>query len=160
MKESFFKILGITAGAAFAVLITWVAVGAVIQTSAERHALETELAACQPYLPGTGNMQGEVNVPYFTDRSDAFAIAANQYGYAVFQDPSAAMAELKASYGKGIHLIQRHIFPPVPLTRYTYPLYENIGRQLTDGYGEALEQAQFVDGFLDIYENSFEPHGG
>ena len=77
MKESFFKILGITAGAAFAVLITWVAVGAVNQTSAERHALETELSACQPYLPGTGNIQGEVNVPYFTDRSDAFAISGS-----------------------------------------------------------------------------------
>ena len=34
---------------------------------------------------------------------------------------------------------------------------KNTGAALT---GEALEQAQFVDDFLDIYENSFEPHGG
>lgn len=59
-----------------------------------------------------------------------------------------------------IHLIQRNIFPPLPLTRYTYPLYENRGWQITSGSGEAQEQAMFVDCFLDIYENSFKRHGG
>ena len=80
----------------------------------------------------------------------------------VFQTLGAAAAldQLKSEYSQGIHLIQRNIFPPGPLTRHTYALYENRGWQLTDGSGEALEQAYFVDRFLDIYENSFEPHGG
>lgn len=160
MKEQVFRILGIAVGLTMALYVAQAAVGAALDSAENGRALRADLAACQPYLPGGEGMQGEVDTAYFTDRSEAFAIAANQYGYAVFQDPAAALDQLKSEYSQGIHLIQRNIFPPVPLTRHTYTLYENRGWQLTDGYGDALEQAVFVDRFLDIYENSFEPHGG
>ena len=113
-----------------------------------------KLLYCQEYVVGAPNIQGDVDTEYFTKISDHFAIGANAYGYAVFKNPDAAFEELKKNYSLGIDLIQNE-FNLDPLSKDNYDAYGTYGWQVTSGTNEEQKQADFVSGFMDIYENSF-----
>ena len=102
---------------------------------------------------GTGTV-GDVDTDYFLEKSPDFEIGANIYGYAVFKKPAKAMKRLKQDYAEGIALIQQE-FDLRPLNCHTYHFYGNYGWQVTGGSEEARRQADFVTGFVDIYENRF-----
>ncbi len=114
----------------------------------------SDLQYSQEYVAGTGNIKGNVDKEYFVGKSVEFEIGANRYGYAVFKKPDEALARLKKDYKEGIDLIQRE-FKLLPLSRVSYEQYGTFGWQVTTGTEEEVEQATFVSGFIDIYENSF-----
>jgi len=41
----------------------------------------------QEYIVGQGNIKGEVDIEYFSNRGKDFGIVANKNGYAVFKNP-------------------------------------------------------------------------
>lgn len=108
----------------------------------------------QEYIPGTGNVKGNVDTAYFSDLSENFSIGANANGYAVFKNPEEAFKELKKDYPLGIKLIRKE-FNLGPLSQSNYTIYGIYGWQVITGTDEEKEQAAFVSGFMDIYENSF-----
>ena len=110
--------------------------------------------AAPEYIIGSGNCRGEVDTEKYLKISDAFAIGADENGWAVFKNPAKALHALRTHYGKGIRAIQRefHLLPLTPLTYHSYGMY---GWQLSEGTKEEMQQAEFVSGFVDIYENSF-----
>ena len=114
----------------------------------------SDLKYSQEYVAGEGNIKGDVNMEYFSNRGEEFEIGANKYGYAVFKDLEKALAKLKADYKDGILLIQKE-FNLAPLSQFNYNLYGTFGWQVTTGSKEEKEQADFVSSFVDIYENSF-----
>ena len=114
-----------------------------------------DLGYTQEYVPGTGNIKGDVDTAYFTDRGREFEIGANKYGYAVFKHPAEALHKLKSEYKDGINLIQWE-FKLLPLSQMNYASYGEYGCQVSTGTEEEKAQAAFVSGFMDIYENSFE----
>lgn len=99
--------------------------------------------------------RGQVDTAQFLEKGDAFAIAADENGWAVFKNPAKALRALRAHYGQGIWLIQKELHM-LPLTPYTYSPYAMNGWAPTSGTAEAQEQAEFVTRFIDIYENSFQ----
>lgn len=113
----------------------------------------SKLSYSQEYLPGQGNIKGNVNVESFLERSEHFAIGANSYGYAVFKDPEAAFTAFVEQYSDGIELVQK-TFNLQPLTETDYDGYMECALVMA-GDSEAEKQARFIPGFLDIYENSF-----
>lgn len=108
----------------------------------------------QEYTPGEGNIQGNVDVDYFLERDERFAIGADEDGMAVFKNPDEAFDALVENYSAGIALIQEE-YDLEELTREDYTAYSNLGWQVTTGTPEEKEQAAFVSGFFDIYENSY-----
>lgn len=106
------------------------------------------------YMPGTGNIKGDVDTQSYLAISEKFEIGANHYGYAVFKHPEQAFEELKHLYPEGIALIQ-NTYHLEPLSHNTYPLYGVYGWQTLTGSPEAQQQAKFITRFFDIYENSF-----
>ena len=114
---------------------------------------EPFLQYSQEYIAGTGNIKGNVDTKYFTDKSADFKIGANRYGVAVFKNP-AAFARLETNYKAGIELIQKE-FKLAPFSQTNYEKYKLYGWQATTGTKEEQEQASFVSSFLDIYEDSF-----
>ena len=116
--------------------------------------MDDDLKYSQQYVVGEGNIVGDVDTDGFLEKSLDFEIGANKYGVAVFKKPAKAMKRLKQDYAEGIALIQQE-FDLGPLNCHTYHIYGNYGWQVTGGREEAREQAGFVTGFVDIYENSF-----
>ena len=108
----------------------------------------------QEYVPGTGNILGNVDRDFYETASPDFAIGADQYGRAVFKDPHQAFQTFQSLYAEGIRHVQESEDLP-PLTQATAGLYKKFGWQVTGGTEEQQEQARFVTKFLDIYENSF-----
>lgn len=108
----------------------------------------------QEYVVGKSNIKGNVDIEFFTSKSEDFAIGANKYGYAVFKNPSKAFKQLKKEYSKGIELIQKE-FNLLPLNNFNYKDYKTYGWQVTTGTEEEQNEARFVSSFMDIYENSF-----
>ncbi len=108
----------------------------------------------QEYLPGTGNIQGNVDKEHFESISEDFAIGADRNGMAVFKNPKQAFTTFTKLYAEGIALIQEENRLS-PLSQKNYDLYKTFGWQVTTGTPAAQEQAHFVTLFLDIYENSF-----
>ena len=108
----------------------------------------------QEYTVGAENIKGEVDADRFAEINAAFAIGANENGYAVFKTPNRAFWVLQQQYGKGIRAIQRE-FWLLPLTQLNYKAYMTYGSQTTKGTAEEIKQAGFVSAFFDIYENSF-----
>lgn len=105
----------------------------------------------QEYLPGQGNIQGQVDTARYESISPDFTIGATEEGMAVFKNPRRAFRTLKRLYAKDIFYIARKT-PLPPLTQLTYDLYGTYGWQ-TEG---ATEGCMFVSSFMDIYENSFQ----
>ncbi len=126
-------------------------------------ALLASIAACniiknpavKEYVPGQGNIKGNVDVSKFTEADPRFEIGATFSGEAVFKDPYEAYSALVEKYSEGISLIQTE-FDLQPLTRSNYDMYKQYGSQVTTGTAEQQKQAMFVSGFLDIYENSYD----
>ena len=108
----------------------------------------------QEYAIGAESIKGEVDADRFAEINAAFAIGANENGYAVFKTPNRAFWVLQQKYGKGIRAIQRE-FWLLPLTQLNYKAYMTYGSQTTKGTAEEIKQACFVSAFFDIYENSF-----
>lgn len=108
----------------------------------------------QEYLPGQGNIRGNVDVEGFEKISPDFAIGADKYGVAVFKNPHKAFETLEQLYADGIAYIRQANDLP-SLSKHNYNLYKKYGSQMTDGTSEQVTQAGFVSRFLDIYENSF-----
>ncbi len=106
------------------------------------------------YTPGKGNSIGKVNVDYFLDRSEDFAIGATNGGIAVFKNPDKAFKTLKKNYKDGIRLIRKE-FCKSNLSKRNFDCYKNLGWQVRTGTEKEKEEAMFITGFLDIYENSF-----
>lgn len=111
--------------------------------------------ATQEYVIGSGNCKGGVDTGKYLAVSDAFAIGADEDGWAVFKNPNKALFVLKMKYAKGIRLMRSEWDIHVPLTPWTYKAYNLGGMEVSNADQEAYEQAHFVMGFWDIYENSF-----
>ena len=109
----------------------------------------------QEYIPGKGNIQGEVDVGYFEGIDSRFAIGAEGNGKAVFKQPEKAFEALTEKYSAGILLIQQE-FDLSPISQSNYGDYKAYGWQVTGGTRYERNQANFVSTFMDIYENSFE----
>ena len=109
----------------------------------------------QEYIPGEGNIQGEVDAAYFEGIDSRFAIGAEGNGKAVFKQPEKAFEALTEKYSAGILLIQQE-FDLAPLSKSNYGDYKAYGWQATGGTRDERGQAGFVSAFMDIYENSFE----
>lgn len=117
-------------------------------------AVDENLKYTQSYNLNNEGIKGNVRIEEFEKRSLDFEIGANKYGIAVFKNPNKAFKKLKKDYSKGIKLIQKEYKLP-PLNNFTYKYYGTFGWQVTTGTEEEKEQAIFVSGFMDIYENSF-----
>lgn len=108
----------------------------------------------QEYEPYTGNIKGNVDVEYYLEHGEEFEIGADVNGYAVFKNPILAFATLKSEYKEGIEIIQKE-YNLMPLTQLNYHEYMNCGRELNSLVRGDREKANFVVGFMDIYENSY-----
>ena len=115
--------------------------------------LSSKLLYSQEYVAGIGNINGNVFIESFLERSECFDIGANSYGYAVFKDPNAAFTVFIDLYSEGIELVQKE-FNLDPLTETNYNAYMQYAF-LMAGDSKAEKQARFIPEFLDIYENSF-----
>lgn len=108
----------------------------------------------QEYVPGQGNIKGNVDTEYFENIDSRFEIGADKDGYAVFKNPKEAYKALTEKYADGIKLIQEE-FELDSLRENAYEEYGTYGCQVNTGTTEEKEQADFVSSFFDIYENSF-----
>lgn len=106
------------------------------------------------YVTGSGDILGHVDMEKYESISENFAIGADQYGRAVFKNPFAAFRTMKKLYGDGLQLIRDTYHLP-PISHWNYHLYQLYGWQVTSGSELERQQASFVSGFLDLYENSF-----
>lgn len=111
--------------------------------------------ATQEYKAGTGNIKGDVDVEKYVKIDQRFEIGADKDGMAVFKDPHKAYQALTEKYSDGIRLIQKE-FDLENLSENSYEAYKNYGWQVETGTEEEKDQAKFISGFFDIYENSFE----
>ena len=111
--------------------------------------------ATQEYKAGTGNIKGNVDVDKYLKIDQRFDIGADKNGMAVFKDPHKAYQALTEKYSDGIKLIQKE-FDLKDLSETNYQDYKTYGWQVETGSLEEQNQAKFVTGFFDIYENSFE----
>lgn len=106
------------------------------------------------YVPGQGNIKGDVDIEYFYKHDKRFEIGASSEGYAVFKDPDAAFDALLAKYSDGLKLIQKENNLPY-ISKNNYDQYKICGMDITTGSKKEREQVNFIEEFLDIYENSF-----
>jgi len=106
------------------------------------------------YIAGSGNIKGNVDTKHFYNLSTDFEIGVNRYGYAVFKKPDVALTRLISDYRTGIDLIKKE-YNLAPLSQNNFENYKKCGCQVTTGTKEEKEQAKFISGFFDIYENSF-----
>ena len=83
-----------------------------------------------------------------------FEIGASSEGYAVFKDPDAAFDALLEKYSDGLKLIQKENNLPY-ISKNNYDQYKICGMDITTGSKKEREQVNFIEEFLDIYENSF-----
>ena len=109
----------------------------------------------QEYLPGVGNIKGNVNTERFLTVSEDFAIGADHDGNAVFKDPAKALRALREHFGKTLLEIRlQNLLPglsPITCKRYKQAAFEPAWASTNSEKPDAA----FVLGFLDIYENSF-----
>lgn len=103
----------------------------------------------QDYVPGQGNIQGDVDVEAFLKRDARFDIGADKKGVAVFKDPDAAFQALLEKYAGGIDLIKKEN-SLTDLSPNNVEAYKTYGWQVTTGSEEDQDEARFVSRFLDI----------
>ncbi len=109
----------------------------------------------QEYVVGAEGILGQVDKAKYESVSADFAVGADKYGRAVFKDPFAAFESMTELYSEGLALIAEEQ-ELAPISQRNYNLYKKFGWQVTSGTEQAQEQARFISGFLDIYENSFD----
>ena len=144
---------------AFWVVLTSVILVIVLVVCFLTNPVSAENPWTQEYIPGTGNIQGEVDADYFKSIHPDFEIGADKYGYAVFKDPKRAWDTFVFLYGDAIQKIQEdNGLSRLTNNRYVYVQYKTYGWQTENGTAEEIEACRFVSRFLDIYENSFEDH--
>lgn len=109
----------------------------------------------QEYVPGQGNIKGNVSTEDFMERDARFEIGADKDGYAVFKNPDEAYNALLENYADGLSLIQKERKLGA-ISKKNYADYQIYGFQVTTGSEDSQQQAHFISRFFDIYENSFE----
>ena len=103
--------------------------------------------AVQEYVPGQGNVRGNVDAAAWAELCPEFEIGATAEGIAVFKDPAAAWRQFTRLYSAQIRQVRKEN-RLLPLTRLTWLPYQKYGWQ-TSG------DCAIVSRFLDIYENSY-----
>ena len=103
--------------------------------------------AVQEYVPGQGNIRGDVDAAAWAEICPEFEIGATVEGIAVFKDPAAAWRQFTRLYSAQIRQVRKEN-RLLPLTRLTWQPYQKFGWQ-TSG------DCEIVSSFLDIYENSY-----
>ncbi len=103
--------------------------------------------AVQEYVPGQGNVRGNVDAAAWAEICPEFEIGATAEGIAVFKDPAAAWRQFTRLYSAQIRQVRKEN-RLLPLTRLTWLPYQKYGWQ-TSG------DCAIVSRFLDIYENSY-----
>lgn len=132
------------------VILCWMTTIGIVGCAQER----VRFPAVQEYVPGNGNIKGNVDAQELLEEDRSFEIGANSGGYAVFKHPKEAFLVMTEKYSDGIRLIRQE-FGLKPLTQNNYESYKTYGWQVTEGSDEAKKEASEVSAFLDIYENSF-----
>ncbi|MBR4206820.1 MAG: hypothetical protein IKQ92_15200 [Clostridia bacterium] len=113
----------------------------------------------QEYVPGTGNIRGNVNTEYFSSLGRDYEIGADKYGVAVFKNPGKALSALKSEHAQGIRLIREaNDLPPFSRVQRVLRSYRKLGFQTTGGSDAENEEIRAVARVIDIYLNSFENH--
>lgn len=115
---------------------------------------DANMVYAQEYESGTGNIKGDVDIKTWESRGEAFAIGANADGYAVFKNPQKAMKSICQEYKEGIKAMRKAGAPR--WFQLNYDGYMGFAEAIPSGT-EARQQADVVEGFVDIYENSFSP---
>lgn len=108
----------------------------------------------QEYIPGTGNIKGNVDRGDLLKYGEKFDIGANVNGYAVFKNPDEAFEEMKRLFPHGIKAIQRE-FKLGSLTKRNFKVFATYSFELTSATDEEIREARALGLILDIYENSF-----
>ena len=116
---------------------------------------QEELLYTQEYLPGSGNIKGNVEKEKWDSLGESFEIGANADGYAVFKNPKKAMDAICRDYRVGIKAMRKE-GAPWGLFRLHYKAYPNYFH-VSSKDPEVQRQVNIIAGFVDIYENSFEP---
>lgn len=100
----------------------------------------------QEYVPGMGNIIGDVDTEYFESHGDAYAIGADLFGHAVFKDPYAAKRALLQDYPDEVRACREcgALSPDFLSFIDDYAMDADLG-----------DEAWFIGEFCDIYENSF-----
>ena len=101
----------------------------------------------QEYIPGQGNIRGNVDAAAWAEICPEFEIGATAEGIAVFKDPAAAWEQFTRLYSAQIRQVRKEN-RLIPLTRLTWLPYQKYGWQTSGDCG-------IVSSFLDIYENSY-----
>lgn len=111
--------------------------------------------AVQEYVPGQGNIMGNVDVAKFEAHGEAYAIGADENGYAVFKDPDAAFQAVKEDFADAIALI-REEYGLKPFSKLSIRSYGVYGGQVTTAKtDEEFQRARFVGSVARIYESSY-----
>jgi len=111
------------------------------------------------YEPGAEGIVGSVDTAAFTEISPNFAIGADRYGVAVFQNPRRAWETFRELYADELDELAE-IHGLKPLAAKNREMYLILGAQTEGSTAEKTARYTFVSKFLDIYENSFEDHSG
>ena len=111
------------------------------------------------YEPGAEGIVGSVDTAAFTEISPDFAIGADRYGVAVFQNPRRAWETFLELYAAELDELAE-IHGLKPLAAKNREMYLILGAQTEGSTAEKTARYTFVSKFLDIYENSFDDHSG
>jgi beta-lactamase regulating signal transducer with metallopeptidase domain len=111
----------------------------------------------QEYVPGQGNIRGNVDTAKYLAVSEDLAIGADKEGRAVFKDPYKALRALAREYGSTLGKLRlQNLLPPLGYGNYRRYLAASIGTNPWAATEEERRDLAFLRGFFDIYENSFE----
>ncbi len=111
----------------------------------------------QEYVPGQGNVQGNVDTAKYLAVSEDLAIGASAEGRAVFKDPYKALRTLSREYGAALGKLRlQNLLPPLGYGNYRRYLAASIGANPWAVTEEERRDLAFIRGFFDLYENSFE----
>lgn len=111
------------------------------------------------YEAGAEGIVGAVDKAAFEEISPDFAIGADRYGVAVFQNPRRAWETFLELYAAELDELAE-IHGLKPLAAKNREMYLILGAQTEGSTAEKTARYTFVSKFLDIYENSFDDHSG
>ncbi len=111
------------------------------------------------YEAGAEGIVGAVDKAAFEEISPDFAIGADRYGVAVFQNPRRAWETFQKLYADDLEALEE-LHGLKPLSAKNRDMYLVLAAQTEGQDEETTERYRFVSKFLDIYENSFDNHSG
>ena len=111
----------------------------------------------QEYVPGQGNIRGNVDTAKYLAVSEDLAIGADAEGRAVFKDPYKALRTLSREYGSTLRKLRlQNLLPPLRYGNYKRYYEASVRSNPWAVTEEEKQDVVFIRGFFDIYENSFE----